>query len=453
MMNPSTDFPVLEKRREHVSLSEEKSIRCDVPSIAGSMSQRACTFCGSRVVLYPISDALHLVHGPVGCAAYTWDIRGSLSSGPELHRMSFCTDLREQDIIRGGTGRLAKALAELIPQYQPKAAFVYATCIAGLIGDDIERTCREAEAEFGIPVIPVQSEGFRGTKKDGYNAACAALETLVGQDNSEEKLPGPYSINLLGEFNIAGEGWAMRKLFEEMGVEVVASLTGDGRVDDIRRAHRARLNILQCSGSMTALAKKMEKEYGIPYLRVSFFGLEDTAQSLYDTARHFGDPEMLKRTRQLVAREVARVNPELEAIRKRLDGHKACIYVGGAFKAISLIQALRRLGIRTVVVGSQTGSSDDYQQIRALCDPGTVIVDDSNPRELSHFARVTQATLFIGGVKERPMAFKLGMAFCDHNHERKSSLVGFDGMLNFAHEVESSLLSPVWKFVDRRRML
>ena len=69
---------------------------CDKQSLAGAVSQRACVFCGSRVVLYPIADALHLVHGPVGCAAYTWDIRGALSSGPQLHRLSFSTDLKEK---------------------------------------------------------------------------------------------------------------------------------------------------------------------------------------------------------------------------------------------------------------------------------------------------------------------------------------------------------------------
>ena len=28
----------------------------------------------------PIADALHVVHGTIGCASYTWDIRGALSS-------------------------------------------------------------------------------------------------------------------------------------------------------------------------------------------------------------------------------------------------------------------------------------------------------------------------------------------------------------------------------------
>ena len=42
------------------------ALRCETRSAAGSVSQRACVFCGSRVVLYPIADALHLVHGPAG---------------------------------------------------------------------------------------------------------------------------------------------------------------------------------------------------------------------------------------------------------------------------------------------------------------------------------------------------------------------------------------------------
>ena len=47
----------------------KKSIHCTDDSLAGSVSQRACVFCGARVVLNPVTDAVHLVHGPIGCAA------------------------------------------------------------------------------------------------------------------------------------------------------------------------------------------------------------------------------------------------------------------------------------------------------------------------------------------------------------------------------------------------
>ena len=148
---------------------------CGKASVAGSVSQRACVFCGSRVVLYPIADALHIVHGPIGCAAYTWDIRGALSSGPQLHRNSFSTDLQEMDVIYGGEKKLEAALLELIAHHSPKAAFVYSTCIVGLIGDDVSAVCKRVAAKTGIPVLGVHSEGFKGTKKDGYKAACDAL--------------------------------------------------------------------------------------------------------------------------------------------------------------------------------------------------------------------------------------------------------------------------------------
>ena len=437
---------ILEGRKKQVyeKGKERFDIACEKASLAGSVSQRACVFCGSRVVLYPIADALHLIHGPAGCAAYTWDIRGSLSSGPELHRLSFSTDLREREVIYGGEKKLYAALSELIAAYEPRAAFVYATCIVGLIGDDVQAVCAKVQAESGIPVIPVHSEGFRGSKKDGYKAACEAIFRLIGEDDVTPV--SRQGINILGDFNLAGETWIIKEYYRQMGIEVAACITGDGRVDEIRRCHRASLNVVQCSGSMTHLAKMMEETYGIPFKRVSYFGIEDTAEALYSVARHFGDPDVLRNTEDLVRTEVRRIYPEVERYRTALEGKRAAVYVGGSFKAFSLVKALRHLGIATVVVGSQTGNREDYEYLREICDEGTVIVDDTNPLELSQFMTDKDVDLLIGGVKERPIAYKMGVAFCDHNHERKLALAGFEGMLNFCREVYSSIMSPVWQF-------
>ena len=444
-------IPILKERESqiHRKGQEPFAMTCNKHSLAGSVSQRACVFCGSRVVLYPIADALHLIHGPIGCAAYTWDIRGALSSGPELHRMSFSTDLREKDVIFGGEKKLAAALDELIDHYRPKAAFVYSTCIVGIIGDDVAAVCRQVENAKGIPVLPVHSEGFKGTKKDGYQAACDALAKLVGTGPTADI--APVSINILGEFNIGGEAWLIQKYYEEMGVEVVSIMTGDGRVDQIRRSHGAALNVVQCSGALTFLAEMMAAQYGIPYIRASYFGIDDMAKALYDVADYFkAQPQVMERTRAIVRREVETIMPEIQGIQKDLTGKRAAIYVGGAFKAFSLIKALRYLGMRVVLVGSQTGNASDYATLQAMCDDGTVILDDANPLELSKYIIEKQADLFIGGVKERPIAFKMGIGFCDHNHERKMPLAGFAGMLQFAREVHTTVTSPVWQFVPSR---
>jgi nitrogenase molybdenum-cofactor synthesis protein NifE len=442
---------IFEERRTqiHRKGAEPFDLDCNKDSLAGAVSQRACVFCGSRVVLYPIADALHLVHGPIGCAAYTWDIRGALSSGPELHRLSFSTDLQEKDVIFGGEEKLYRALTELIERHRPNAAFVYSTCIVGIIGDDLNAVCNRVSRETGIPVLPVQSEGFKGNKRAGYHAACQAMFRLVGTGDTTGI--SPKSLNILGDFNLAGEIWIIRDYFRRMGLEVVANITGDGRVDDIRRAHGAALNVVQCSGATMDLAKMMEEKFGIPYMRVSYIGVEDMAESLYAVARHFEDPVMMERTRELVREELSVLYPKLKEFRRDLNGKKAAIYVGGAFKAFSLIKALRLLGMQVVLVGSQTGTAEDYQELHDITDEGTIIVDDSNPLELSSFLKEKDVDIFVGGVKERPIAYKLGVGFCDHNHERKEALEGFVGMFNFAQEVYNTVMSPVWRFVPRRQ--
>lgn len=447
-----TEINILKEREKQINTGSkaEFSMQCEKHSLAGSVSQRACVFCGSRVVLYPIADALHLIHGPIGCAAYTWDIRGSLSDGPELHRMSFSTDLKEIDVIYGGAEKLYKALTQLIKKYSPKAAFVYSTCIVGVIGDDVEAICKKVTKESGIFVIPVHSEGFKGTKKDGYYAACKAIFELIGQIEPNEKENFDYSINILGEFNLAGEAWIIKEYYEKMGIKVLSTMTGNGRVDEIKSCHKAKLNVVQCSGSMTHLAKMMKEKYGIPFIRVSYFGNEDVSKALYDVADFFKDNKSIaKRTEKLVYDEINAIYPKLENYKKDLIGKKAAIYVGGAFKAFSLIKALKMLGMEVILAGSQTGNKDDYEVLRDMCEDNTIIIDDANPLELSKYIIEKKADLLIGGVKERPLAYKLGIGFCDHNHERKIPLAGYIGMLNFAKEVHMTVTSKVWQTIRK----
>ncbi len=99
--------------------------------------------------------------------------------------------------------KLTNAIDEIIELYNPPVIFVYSTCIVGIIGDDMQAVCKAATMKHGIPVIPVQSEGFKGNKKDGYKAACNALKHLIG--TKEPEITSEYRINLLGDFNVAGD--------------------------------------------------------------------------------------------------------------------------------------------------------------------------------------------------------------------------------------------------------
>lgn len=439
---------IVDQRQKQIMVKDSStsaSITCETHSTSGVVSQRACVYCGARVVLNPITDAAHIVHGPIGCASYTWDIRGSLSSDSELYRMSFSTDLDNQDIIFGGEKKLVAAIDEVIENESPNVVFVYSTCVVGVIGDDVKAVCKHAEMKHGIRVIPVNSSGFSGSKKDGYKAACHAILDLMGDEENIEKIP--YSINFLGDFNLAGEAWIIKSYLEAIGFNLLTCVTGDSTTESLGMAKQATLNIVQCAGSMTFLAKKMKMKYGIPFEKVRFFGLEDTVASLRKIVDLIGNEEHKLRFEALIEAKEAQFLEPIAAYREKLTGKKVALYVGGGFKAISLIDQFRDMGIETVLVGTQTGSKSEYEQFREITREGTVILDDANPTELEYFMKETGADILVGGVKERPLAYKLGVAFVDHNHERKHPLAGYEGALNFAKEVDLTVNSPVWKLV------
>lgn len=438
---------VLEERKDFILNKGEgcggNSMRCDENSASGAVSQRACVYCGARVVLNPITDAYHIVHGPIGCASYTWDIRGSLSSGEEVYRNSFSTDLREKDVIFGGEKKLAAAIEEIAELHRPKLIFVYATCIVGVIGDDVKAVCKSMSEKYGIRVIPVQSPGFSGNKSTGYQMACNALMELIsGQDRLKRN-----GVNILGDFNLAGELWILKNYLKQIGIPVVSTFTGDASYETLLKAPEAEVNIVQCAGSSTYLAKRMEEEMDIPFIKVSFYGIEDTSSSLIRIAEALGDMEARKKAVEIAEREKNKLKGFLDKYRKNLEGKKAAIYVGGGFKAISLIRQFHSMGMKTVVVGTQTGKKEDYEIITNLAGEDAVILDDANPAELERFMKEKEADILVGGVKERPLAYKLGIAFCDHNHERKHPLNGFEGVVNFIKEINGSMNNPVWDYI------
>jgi nitrogenase molybdenum-cofactor synthesis protein NifE len=201
---------------------------------------------------------------------------------------------------------------------------------------------------------------------------------------------------------------------------------------------------------MTYLAKWMQQEYGIPYLTISFFGIEDLSLTLRKTAEYFGSEEIKKKAEEILETETNRIMPEISRVRERVNGKKAAIYMGGPAKALTLIKGFSELGMEVVIIGTQTGKKEDYEQISYSVRDGTVIVDDANPLELAELLVKQQADLMVAGVKERFIAYKLGIAFCDFNHDRVVEFEGFDGFVNFAREVDASINSPVWKAVSQR---
>lgn len=440
-----------ESRKKHMCVkgSGISIPECNTPVLPGTVTQRTCVFGGARIVLMPITDAIHLVHGPIGCAACTWDIRGSKSSRGDLYRKGCSTDLKESDIIFGGEKKLFDTVIELNNLYNPGAIFVYATCVSGVIGDDINAVCKHAEEVTGCRVIPVQSEGFQHyNKTKGHWIGCDALmDYVIG--TAEPETQTPYDINIVGEFNVAGDVWGVKPLLEKMGINVISTISGDSEVEEIAMAHRAKLNIVQCQKSSNYLADKMEKKYGIPSIKVNFFGTENTLTSLMLIAEFFDDPEMTERTKKIIEEEVSAVDEKIRGYKKRLSGKTVALYAGGN-KAWSLVRAFEELGMEVIMTGTKNGMKEDYERIKETVKEGTVIVDDANSIELARLLKKYRPNLLISGAKEKYISMKLGIPFCDYNHDRISSFAGFKGFVDFAKSVDTAVSSPVWDLTSTK---
>ncbi|WP_242392985.1 bifunctional nitrogenase iron-molybdenum cofactor biosynthesis protein NifEN [Anaeromyxobacter oryzisoli] len=417
----------------------------------GEGTERSCAFDGARVVLMPITDAIHLVHGPIACAGNSWDNRGARSSGSELYRRGFTTELLHNDVVFGGEAKLERAIVDLAGRYagEAKAVFVYATCVSAMTGDDLEATCRRAAARVPIPVIPVNAPGFVGDKNIGNRLAGELLlEHVIG--TAEPATTTPYDVNLIGEYNIAGDLWGMRPLFARAGIRILSCISGDARFEDLRYAHRARLNVIICSKSLTNLARKMKKRFGIPWLEESFYGMTDTARALRDMARELdlahggpGDRTVRDRVEALLAEEEARCTARIAPYRARLEGKRAVLFTGGV-KTWSMVHALRELGVEVLAAGTQNSTLEDFHRMKGLLHRDARIIEDTSTAGLLGIMREKRPDLMVAGGKTKFLALKTLTPFLDINHGRAHPYAGYEGMVTFARQLDLTVNSPIW---------
>ncbi|RRJ82924.1 nitrogenase iron-molybdenum cofactor biosynthesis protein NifE [Aestuariirhabdus litorea] len=422
---------------------------------APGASAGGCAFDGAQIALLPIADVAHIVHGPIACAGNSWDNRGTRSSGPDLYRLGLTTDLTEQDVIMGRSEkRLFHSIKQAIDSHQPAAVLVYNTCLPAMIGDDLEAVCRAASERWHTPVVPVDCAGFYGSKNLGNRIAGEAmLKHVIGTADKAPKPHHPagipvYDINLIGEYNIAGELWNVLPLLDELGLRVLCTLSGDARFHEVQSMHQAEVNMMVCSKAMVNVARKLKASYGTPWFEGSFYGVRDTSQALRDFARLIGDPDLSRRTELLIAREEARIDAELEPWREQLRGKRVLLYTGGV-KSWSVVSALQDLGMTVVATGTKKSTEEDKARIRELMGEEAVMIESGNARALLDRVAEYRADMLIAGGRNLYTALKARLPFLDINQEREFGYAGYRGMKELARQLCISLGNPVWPQVRR----
>ena len=409
-------------------------------------TQGGCCFDGARNALLPIADCAHVVHGPIGCAGSSWDNRGTRSSGAETYRMGMTTDLTDMDVIMGrGEKRLFQAIRQTVETHHPAAVFVYNTCVPALQGDDVAAVSKAAALRLGVPVVPVDCAGFYGNKNLGNRIAGDVIYSqVIGSAEPTPTPTGTHDITLIGEWNVGGEFWNLAPLFDELGLRILCTFSGDSRFAEVQTMHRAEASMVVCSKAMIHVARKLEEDYRIPYFEGSFYGIRDTSQAFRHFARLLSDPHLAKRVEAVIAREEAKVEAALAPLRQRLHGKRALVFTGG-YKSWSVVSAMQDLGMVVVATGTEKSTEEDKARIRELMGPEALMISDNDQTALIRAYHDLGADIMVAGDRYIYPTLKSRLPFLDIDHVRSIGYAGYEGMIELARNLDRAVHSPVWE--------
>lgn len=496
------------KRAKSIVINDPDSIpqiQANVRTIPGIITQRGCTYAGCKgVVLGPTRDIVNITHGPIGCGYYSWLTRRN-QTRPETEMeenyipYSFSTDMQDSNIVFGGEEKLKQAIREAYELFHPKGIAIFSTCPVGLIGDDVHRVARQMTEELpGVNIFGFSCEGYRGVSQSaGHHIANNGLyKNLIGRDDTVE---GKYKfrVNVLGEYNIGGDAFAIEELFDKCGIELVSTMSGNSTLKKFETAHTADLSLVMCHRSINYVAEMLETSFGVPWTKANFVGAEATAKSLRKVGQYFGDQGLIDQIEKVIAEEMVAVKAAVDQAKLKTNGKTAMLFVGGS-RAHHYQELFTELGIKTLSAGYEFGHRDDYEGRRVIptiqidadsrnieeitvkpdetrfkprkteeeleklkaegmefnnydgmmvdMAKGMLVIDDLSHYEMEKLIELYHPDIFCAGIKEKYVVQKMGIPLKQlHNYDSGGPYAAFEGAINFYKDIEMIACSTIFK--------
>ena len=505
-----TAYPpkIAKKRGKSIIMNDPDAIpeiQANVRTIPGIITQRGCTYAGCKgVVLGPTRDIINITHGPIGCGFYSWltrrnQTRTTSDDQENFIPYTFSTDMQDSNIVFGGEEKLKVAIREAIELFNPKGIAIFSTCPVGLIGDDVHRVARQMVEEYpDVNIFGFSCEGYRGVSQSaGHHIANNGLfKHLIGR--KDEVTPtSKFRVNVLGEYNIGGDAFAIDSLFEKCGIEIVSTMSGNSTLENFETAHTADLSLVMCHRSINYVAEMLETSFGIPWTKGNFIGAEATAKTMRKVGEYFGDAELSAQIEKVIAEEMIAVKAAADKATTKTTGKTTMIFVGGS-RAHHYQELFSELGMTTITAGYEFGHRDDYEGRRVIptikidadsrnieeitvtqdatrfkprkteeeleklkagglefnnydglmkdMEKGTLVIDDLSHHEMEKLIELYKPDVFCAGIKEEYVVQKMGIPLKQlHNYDSGGPYAAFEGAINFYKDIEMIACSTIFK--------
>lgn len=149
---------------------------------------KACQPLGALLCSLGIEGSLPYVHGSQGCAAY---FRSTLSRHYREPVAAVSDSMTEDSAVFGGQSNLIEGMKNAYALYKPKVIAMFTSCMAEVIGDDINAYLGNAKEQDAIPQdLPValaHTPSFKGSHITGYDTMLKSLIECLATPRQEDK--------------------------------------------------------------------------------------------------------------------------------------------------------------------------------------------------------------------------------------------------------------------------
>lgn len=185
---------------------------------------KACQPLGAVLASLGFAGTLPLVHGSQGCVAY---FRSHFARHFKEPVPAVSSSMTEDAAVFGGMSNLIEALQNATTIYKPDMVAVSTTCMAEVIGDDLQNFIANARAKDAIaedyPVPFAHTPSFVGSHLTGYDAMLRGILSYLAEGRKGES-NGRLNI-VPGFLPDTGDLKELKRLLGQLGVDY--TLLGD----------------------------------------------------------------------------------------------------------------------------------------------------------------------------------------------------------------------------------
>ncbi len=381
-----------------------------MPVHAAKIPRATCQLFGALKTMSNITRSVVLVHGPKGCVYHINYILGMRGDKPPN---VYSTFMDETDVIFGAADKLKRAIAELDAELEPDLIAVLSCCASSIIGEDVESVVKEVDTN--ARVIGIDAGGFEGDYRSGYSKSLERLvEALVRPP--EQQIAA--SVNLIGLLRGGPDLAELRRILALIGVRVNAVLTAQATVGQIEQIGSAALNVVVCEATGKDAAEMLEERFDMPYI------IEELPMGYEATRRFLG---RIADALDLVV-DVDALGPTPARL-STLPAQRIAV-IGGPTRAIAVTKFLKEGGVEPVLVVSDF-DVNTAARLRVLVSERCDVLVAPDHETIAERCTAREVDCILGGMLERPLAVRLGVAHVDlmHGSEKTIGFAGADALI------------------------